>query len=160
MLSNMNGVLEQLGLGALKRAVHVQFSHAALNAQVFLQRIEGKHALNDGLSVELTCLSTNAHIALKQFIGCRVAVDQVTDSGALARTSGIITRAAQGQSDGALTIYTLTLQDPTALWHKRRNSRVFINKSVPEISEILFKEWQSKSRLFAASLTLNLSGLS
>ncbi|ENV55873.1 hypothetical protein F951_03055 [Acinetobacter soli CIP 110264] len=160
MLSNMNGVLEQLGLGALKRAVHVQFSHAALNAQVFLQRIEGKHALNDGLSVELTCLSTNAHIALKQFIGCRVAVDQVTDSGALARTSGIITRATQGQSDGALTIYTLTLQDPTALWHKRRNSRVFINKSVPEISEILFKEWQSKSRLFAASLTLDLSGLS
>lgn len=160
MLSNMNGVLEQLGLGALKRAVHVQFSHAALNAQVFLQRIEGKHALNDGLSVELTCLSTNAHIALKQFIGCRVTVDQVTDSGALARTSGIITRATQGQSDGALTIYTLTLQDPTALWHKRRNSRVFINKSVPEISEILFKEWQSKSRLFAASLTLDLSGLS
>lgn len=160
MLSNMNGVLEQLGLGALKRAVHVQFSHAALNAQVFLQRIEGKHALNDGLSVELTCLSTNAHIALKQFIGCRVAVDQVTDSGALARTSGIITRATQGQSDGALTIYTLTLQDPTALWHKRRNSRVFINKSVPEISEILFKEWQSKSRLFAASITLDLSGLS
>lgn len=160
MLSNMNGVLEQLGLGALKRAVHVQFSHAALNAQVFLQRIEGKHALNDGLSVELTCLSTNAHIALKQFIGCRVAVDQVTDSGALARTSGIITRATQGQSDGALTIYTLTLQDPTALWHKRRNSRVFINKSVPEISEILFKDWQSKSRLFAASLTLDLSGLS
>lgn len=160
MLSNMNGVLEQLGLGALKRAVHVQFSHAALNAQVFLQRIEGKHALNDGLSVELTCLSTNAHIVLKQFIGCRVAVDQVTDSGALARTSGIITRATQGQSDGALTIYTLTLQDPTALWHKRRNSRVFINKSVPEISEILFKEWQSKSRLFAASLTLDLSGLS
>ncbi|WP_151753693.1 type VI secretion system Vgr family protein [Acinetobacter soli] len=160
MLSNMNGVLEQLGLGALKRAVHVQFSHAALNAQVFLQRIEGKHALNDGLSVELICLSTNAHIALKQFIGCRVAVDQVTDSGALARTSGIITRATQGQSDGALTIYTLTLQDPTALWHKRRNSRVFINKSVPEISEILFKEWQSKSRLFAASLTLDLNGLS
>lgn len=160
MLSNMNGVLEQLGLGALKRAVHVQFSQAALNAQVFLQRIEGKHALNDGLSVELTCLSTNAHIALKQFIGCRVAVDQVTDSGALARTSGIITRATQGQSDGALTIYMLTLQDPTALWHKRRNSRVFINKSVPEISEILFKEWQSKSRLFAASLTLDLSGLS
>lgn len=89
-----------------------------------------------------------------------MAVDQVTDSGALARTSGIITRATQGQSDGALTIYTLTLQDPTALWHKRRNSRVFINKSVPEISEILFKEWQSKSRLFAASLTLDLSGLS
>lgn len=104
-------------------------------------------------------MSINAHIALKQFIGCQVAIDQVTDTGQLARTSGIITRATQGQSDGALTLYTLNIQDSTALWHKRRNSRVFMNKSVAEISEILFKEWQNRSSLFAASLTLDLSGL-
>lgn len=61
------------------------------------------------------------------------------------RTTGIITEASQGQSDGSLTIYNLTLKDPTALWHKRRNSRVFMNKSVRDISEILFKEWQEKS---------------
>jgi type VI secretion system secreted protein VgrG len=35
-----------------------------------------------------------------------------------------------------------------------------MNKSVPEISEILFKEWQAKSPLFTASLRLDLSGLS
>ncbi|NUG52589.1 DUF2345 domain-containing protein, partial [Acinetobacter lactucae] len=56
--------------------------------------------------------------------------------------------------------YNLTLKDPTALWHKRRNSRVFMNKSVRDISEILFKEWQGKSPLFASSLTLDTSGLS
>lgn len=159
MLNNIHSVFEQLGFGALKRAIHVQFSNPLLNTQIFLQRIDGKHTLNEGLEVELTCLSINAHIALKQFIGCQVAIDQVTDTGQLARTSGIITRAMQGQSDGALTIYTLNVQDSTALWHKRRNSRVFMNKSVAEISEILFKEWQSKSSLFAASLTLDLSGL-
>ncbi|WP_411692063.1 type VI secretion system Vgr family protein, partial [Acinetobacter indicus] len=59
----------------------------------------------------------------------------------------------------SLTLYKLTLEDPTALWHKRRNSRVFMNKSVREVSEILFKEWQNKSPLFAASLTLDLTGL-
>ncbi|MDA5696609.1 phage late control D family protein, partial [Acinetobacter baumannii] len=48
---------------------------------------------------------------------------------------------------------------PTALWHKRRNSRVFMNKSVRDISEILFKEWQEKSPLFASSITLDTSGL-
>ncbi|MGP8501230.1 phage late control D family protein, partial [Acinetobacter baumannii] len=53
----------------------------------------------------------------------------------------------------------LTLKDPTALWHKRRNSRVFMNKSVRDISEILFKEWQEKSPLFASSITLDTSGL-
>ncbi|WP_130804037.1 type VI secretion system Vgr family protein [Acinetobacter ihumii] len=160
MLTNIYSVMEQWGLGTLKRALHVQFSHPVLNTQVFLQRIEGQHKLNDGLNIELTCLSNNAHIALKQFIGCQVMVDQVNDLGQFTRTSGIITQASQGLSDGALTLYTLTLQDPTALWHKRRNSRVFMNKSVVEITEILFKEWQTKSRLFAASLTLDLSGLS
>ena len=93
-LNNTYKVLEQLGLTAQKRAIHVQFSNPALNTQVFLQRIDGEHVLNQGLSAELICLSTNAHISLKQFIGSQVAIDQVTDQGTLFRTTGIITEAA------------------------------------------------------------------
>ncbi|KRI79248.1 type VI secretion system Vgr family protein [Acinetobacter pittii] len=159
MQMSVSSILERLGLFSQNRAVHIQFTNQFLNQQVFLQRIEGEHTLNQGSVAELLCLSTNAHIALKQFIGCQVAVDQVTDMGQFFRTTGIITEASQGQSDGSLTIYTLTLKDPTALWHKRRNSRVFMNKSVRDISEILFKEWQGKSPLFASSLTLDTSGL-
>ncbi|HFG6907422.1 type VI secretion system Vgr family protein [Acinetobacter baumannii] len=159
MQMSMSSILERLGLVSQNRAVHIQFSNQSLNQQVFLQRIEGEHTLNQGSVAELLCLSTNAHIALKQFIGCQVAVDQVTDTGQFFRTTGIITEASQGQSDGSLTIYNLTLKDPTALWHKRRNSRVFMNKSVRDISEILFKEWQGKSPLFASSITLDTSGL-
>lgn len=160
MLLNIFHVLEKLGLNAQKRAIQVQFSHPMLNAQVFLQSIDGNHQLNQGLTAELICLSTNAAIPLKTFIGCQVAVDQVTDTGQLTRTTGIITAAAQGQSDGALSLYRLTLQDATALWTKRRNSRVFMNQSVVEIVQTLFNEWQARSPLFAASLTLDLSGLS
>ncbi|HFE9907755.1 TPA: type VI secretion system Vgr family protein [Acinetobacter baumannii] len=160
MQMSVSSILERLGLVSQNRAVHIQFSNQSLNQQVFLQRIEGEHTLNQGSVAELLCLSTNAHIALKQFIGCQVAVDQVTDTGQFFRTTGIITEASQGQSDGSLTIYNLTLKDPTALWHKRRNSRVFMNKSVRDISEILFKEWQGKSPLFASSITLDTSGLS
>ncbi|MEN8335199.1 type VI secretion system Vgr family protein [Acinetobacter pittii] len=159
MQMSVSSILERLGLFSQNRAVHIQFTNQFLNQQVFLQRIEGEHTLNQGSVAELLCLSTNAHIALKQFIGCQVAVDQVTDMGQFFRTTGIITEASQGQSDGSLTIYTLTLKDPTALWHKRRNSRVFMNKSVRDISEILFKEWQGKNPLFASSLTLDTSGL-
>lgn len=153
-------LLEQLGLKRQHRALHLQFSHPPLNHQVLIQRIEGQHQINQGLQTELICLSTHAHIALKQFIGCRVAIDQVTDRGELFRTTGIITAASQGQNDGALTLYKLTLNDATALWQKRRNSRVFMNKTVREISEILFSEWQNRSVLFAASLSLDLTGLS
>lgn len=160
MFNNIFAILDKLGVGSQKRAIHVRFSNAALQTQVLLQRIEGYHAINEGLSAELLCISTNPYIELKQFIGCQVAVDQVTDAGQLFRTTGIITGASQGQSDGALSLYRLTMQDATSLWCKRRNSRVFMNKSVVDIVEIIFKEWQSKSALFAVSLILDISGLS
>ncbi|CAP01587.1 conserved hypothetical protein [Acinetobacter baumannii SDF] len=159
MLNSIHQVLDSLGISPQKRAIHVQFMSPILNAQVFLQRIDGVHALNDGLKAELLCLSTNATIQLKSFIGVQAAVDIVTERGELTRVTGIITHAQQGQSDGSLTLYKLTLEDPTALWKYRRNSRVFMNKSVVEIWEILFKEWQTKNPLFAASLSLDLSGL-
>lgn len=159
MLNNIFQALDSLGLTAQKRALHILFSNPDLNTQVFLQRIDGLHQINQGVRAELICLSTHAAIPLKQFIGCQVAVDQVTDAGTLFRTTGIITEAQQGQSDGSLTLYKLVLQDPTALWHKRRNSRVFMNKTVIEVFEVIFKEWQQRSPLFASSLTLDLSGL-
>lgn len=159
MLNNIQVALENLGLSAQKRAVQIQFSNGALNQQVFLQRIDGEHGLNRGLQAELICLSTNAAIPLKQFIGSQVAVDCVTDLGLLVRTTGVITQTAAGQSDGALSLYKLTLEDPTALWKHRRNSRVFMAKSAVEVVEVLFREWQQRSTLFAASLSLDLSGL-
>ncbi|MCH2000536.1 type VI secretion system Vgr family protein [Acinetobacter seifertii] len=159
MLNSIHQVLDSLGISPQKRAIHIQFTSPILNDQVFLQRVDGVHALNDGLKTELLCLSTNATIQLKSFIGVQAAVDIVTERGELTRVTGIITHAQQGQSDGSLTLYKLTLEDPTALWKYRRNSRVFMNKSVVEIWEILFKEWQVKNPLFAASLSLDLSGL-
>lgn len=159
MLNNIFDFLDKIGFASQKRALHIYFAHPEINNQVFLQRIDGFHAINEGLSAELICLSTNPYISLKQFIGCQVAVEQVTDSGKLFRTTGIITGASQGQSDGALCLYKLNMQDATSLWHKRRNSRVFMNKSVVEIIEIIFKEWQNKSPLFAASLQIDSSGL-
>lgn len=159
MFNNILSALDKLGFGVQNRAISVQFSNAELNNQVMLQRIEGQHGINDGLSAELICLSTHPYIELKQFIGCQVAVDQVTDSGQLFRTTGIITGASQGQSDGGLSVYSLVMQDPTSLWHKRRNSRVFMNKNIIDIVEVVFKEWREKSPLFASSLELDISGL-
>ncbi|WP_374667094.1 type VI secretion system Vgr family protein [Acinetobacter sp.] len=160
MLKNIYSLIENFGLSVQKRALHIHFSNEHLNSQIFLQRMEGEHRINQGLRAELICLSTHAHIPLKQFIGGRAAIDQVTDLGQLQRMTGVITGASQGQSDGALTVYKLVIEDASALWHKRRNSRVFMNKSVRGITEVLFSEWQQKSALFASSLSLNLEGLS
>ena len=159
MSNNIYAALEQLGLTAKKRAIHLQFSNSSLNNQVFLQRIDGTHELNVGLSLQLICLSTSSQIPLKQFIGSQVAIDIVNDKSELNRISGIVTKADSGASDGSLTIYRLTVEDPTALWKYRRNSRVFMAKSVVQIVDLIFQEWREKSPLFASSLTLDKSGL-
>lgn len=159
MFKNIYQALESLGLSAQKRALHIQFANQNLNTKVFLQRIDGTHRLNEGLKAELICLSTDASIPLKQFIGSQVAINIVTDKSELKRISGIVTKADVGASDGSLTIYRLTVEDPTALWKHRRNSRVFMNKSAVDVIQILFQEWVERSPLFASSLTLDKSGL-
>ncbi|MCX5467378.1 type VI secretion system Vgr family protein [Acinetobacter nematophilus] len=159
MFNNINFVLEKMGLSAQKRALHIQFSNPNLAAHVFLQHIDGTHTINDGLNLQLICLSTRNNIALKSFIGCRVAVDMVNDRSELHRISGIVTKAELGSSDGALTIYRLSVEDPTALWKYRRNSRVFMNMSALQAVEVIFNEWRERSPLFASSLTLDKSGL-
>jgi type VI secretion system secreted protein VgrG len=159
MLNNIYFLLEKLGLTTQKRVLHAQFSNHTLNDHVFLQCIHGTHAINDGMNLQLICLSTLNDIALKRFIGCRVAIDVVNDRSELNRISGIVTKAEVGASDGALTIYRLTVEDPTSLWKQRRNSRVFMNMSALQVVEVIFNEWRDRSPLFASSLTLDKSGL-
>ena len=77
---NLFNALVQWALNPQHRALKVQFSNAALDSQVFLQRIEGRHVLNEGLSADLLCFSHNPYLALKQFIGCQVVVAQLTDT--------------------------------------------------------------------------------
>ena len=80
----------------------------------------------------------------------------MTDHGIPAHTSGIITQAVKGSSDGGFTVYKLSLQDSfSGLMPKRRNSRVFMQKSVLDITRILFDEWQQKAPLFANSIGLD-----
>lgn len=159
MINTIQQALAHLGLSAKKRAIHVQFSNTVLNQQLYLQRIDGTHEINNGFSAQLICLSTDVSIPLKQLIGSQVAVDTITDRGEFFRCSGIVTAASIGASDGALTIYQIKMSDASALWHKRRNSRVFMSKSVLEVVECVFKEWQQRSALFAASLSLDLSAI-
>ncbi len=147
MPNNIYAAIEQLGLSA--QNVPFIFSSAIprLTNKYSFSAYNGTHELNAGIELQLLCLSTSAHIPLKQFIGSQVAVDIVTEKSELNRISGIITKADVGASDGALTIYRLTVEDPTALWKHRRNSRVFMAKSVVEVVQTIFAEWQQRQPL-------------
>ena len=162
MLGTIHQVLTKLGIGfnAAHRVIALTLSNAGLNDQLYLQLVSGQTAINDGLRLELICLSTNDTISLQQCIGQTATVAQQDEQGQRHVINGIITQAARGQSDGGFSVYKLTLQDSfSALLPKRRNSRVFMQQSVIEITQTLFAEWQQKSALLAKSLVLDLGKL-
>lgn len=160
MTNQLFGALSKGGLTTEKRPLSILFSDQLLNQKVYLQRIDAEQAINSGINAELLCFATDSTIPLKSFIGCLVAVDQRCDDGRIFRLSGIITGAIQGDSDGAITSYLLTLEDPLSLMDKRANNRVFLNKSVLDVIKILFQDWKNRSKLFASSLSLDLSAIS
>ena len=158
MLGTIHQVLAKLGVGfgSDHRAIGLTLSDANLTQQVYLQYFNAHSAISQGLNLQLICLSTNANIPLQSLIGQTATVEQMTDHGIPAHTSGIITQAVKGSSDGGFTVYKLSLQDSfSGLMPKRRNSRVFMQKSVLDITRILFDEWQQKAPLFANSICLD-----
>lgn len=159
MLNELLGILDKFGLSAEKRPLSALFSSKELNQKLYAQHFSGRSAVNESMRAQLLCFSTDSTIPLKRFIACQVAVDQRTDDGRIFRTTGIITEVVQGASDGALTSYLLTIEDPLSLLNHRKNSRVFLNKNEIEVIEILHKEWCQRSRVYAASNQLDLRGL-
>lgn len=158
MLGTIHQVLAKLGVGfgSDHRAIGLTLSDANLTQQVYLQYFNAHSAISKGLNLQLICLSTNTNIPLQSLIGQTATVEQMTDHGIPAHTSGIITQAVKGSSDGGFTVYKLSLQDSfSGLMPKRRNSRVFMQKSVLDITRILFDEWQQKAPLFANSICLD-----
>ncbi len=163
MLGTIHQVLSKLGIGfnAAHRVIALKLGDTALNDNFYLQFVFGHSALNEGLELELICLSTNASIPLKHFIGQTAVVEQRDQQGQVHVLNGIITQAASGQNDGGFAVYKLIFQDTfSSLMPKRRNSRVFMQKSVLDITQIIFAEWQKNSALFAKTLTLDVSKIS
>lgn len=72
MLNNIFGIFWKNRIWRSKRAISIQFSNTELNSQIMLQRIDGYHGINDGLSAELICLSTNPYIELKSLSAVRL----------------------------------------------------------------------------------------
>jgi type VI secretion system secreted protein VgrG len=113
-----------------------------------------------GLEVQILCLSENATLELKRFIGLPCELQIVTDRGNLRRLCGIVTAAASGHSDGGIASYKLTVRDALSVMDATRTTRVFRDKSELEIIELVLKEWQRNNPVIASTFDFDIhSGL-
>ncbi|WP_420475588.1 type VI secretion system Vgr family protein [Noviherbaspirillum sp. ST9] len=119
------------------------------------QELSGDEAVSEGFTYTLTCLSSDAHLELKQFIGLPVQVSLLTDGGEERALCGLVTRAEFAGSDGGFTRYVLTLQDPFAVLSRRVNSRVFQDLSVLEFVDVLLQEHRQNNPVLASCFDLD-----
>lgn len=141
------------------RAVRLAFGGPqgeAMGRALLPQRLVAEEGVCEGLSVDLTCLSSDAQLDLKQFLGLAAEIQLVTDTGDLKRLCGIVTRAVQGQSDGTLTTIKLKIVDGLQVLERRRSSRVFMDRSVIDVIRTVLDGWRERSTTLAAAFNYTL----
>ncbi|MDN0082331.1 type VI secretion system tip protein TssI/VgrG [Crenobacter sp. SG2305] len=113
------------------------------------QALTGEEALSDAYRYQLTCLSPDTELALKELLGqpVRLAV-QDADGAAVARC-GVVSSAQALGSDGGFAQYGLTIEPPVALLRHRRTSRVFQDLAVPDIVQQVLAEHRAANPGFA-----------
>ncbi|MDB0520615.1 type VI secretion system Vgr family protein [Ralstonia solanacearum] len=129
------------------RAMRLNFGRAATEAAQTLvpQYADIQQGICAGLTAQVVCLSERADLPHDELLGLPVSIEVATDDGALHAINGIVSDVHTGAFDGTLASYRLTIIDAMSLMRVRRNMRIFVGKSVPEILGILLAEWQRRS---------------
>lgn len=129
------------------RAMRLNFGRAATEAAQTLvpQYADIQQGICAGLTAQVVCLSERADLPHDELLGLPVSIEVATDDGALHAINGIVSDVHTGAFDGTLASYRLMIIDAMSLMRVRRNMRIFVGKSVPEILGILLAEWQRRS---------------
>ena len=118
-----------------QRLLTLRFSAASGFRQETLlpHRLSGEEGVSGGYRYVLDCLSADTHLELKSLLGQPAEVSLRLPDGGSRLLTGLVTRAAQAGADGGFAKYVLTLEPALSTLRHRRNSRVFQDKTVPQI---------------------------
>jgi type VI secretion system secreted protein VgrG len=103
-------------------------------------RVIGEERLSQTYRYTLECLSPDAYLELKSLLGLPIEIALLLSDGGSRLLTGLVTAAEQNGADGSFAKYTLTIEPALATLRERRNSRVFQDKSVPEIVSTILDE--------------------
>ena len=114
-------------------------------------KIRGREALSECYRHDLQCLSSDAHLELKDLLGLPVEIGVLLADGGRRVLTGLVTEARQLGSDGGFARYGLAVEPALATLRLRHNSRVFQDKSVPEIVRQILDEHIGANPAFTQS---------
>ncbi len=111
----------------------------------------GEESVSGDYRVEVGCLSPDTHLELKQLIGRIAELNLLLADGGHKTISGLIAEARHEGADGGFSRFALVIVPGLSLLTHRTNSRVFQDKSVPEIVHTLLSEHRDAGGPWAAA---------
>ena len=115
--------------------------HTALPAlSLIAERMVLRESVSQPFELQLQCLSTTAHLALKTLIGEQISLSLLQSDGAYVPWHGYVFAAAQLGSNGGVARYALTMRPWLSALALRRNSRVFHDQTALQVIEAVFAD--------------------
>lgn len=114
------------------------------------ESLRGEEEIGRGFRLQVAALSLDADIPLKSLIGQPVLVELQTTSVQPRPFHGHVTAAELTGSNGGFARYQLTIEPWTAFMGLGRDSRIFQDKSVFDILEAVFQDYNGKGKLAPA----------
>jgi type VI secretion system secreted protein VgrG len=126
--------------------------HTPLGADVLLaESLHGEEGIDSGFRLQVAALSQDASLSLKTLLGQPALVELLAAPGQAPRSfHGHVTAAELCGANGGLARYRLTIEPWTAFLALGRDSRVFQDKSVPDIIDTVFGACDGKGTLAPA----------
>lgn len=117
-----------------------------LDADLVVERWQGRESLSSGFEWQVDALSTDAHLPLEDWLGKRATLTTRGARGESIPRSGLVREAECIGSDGGLARYRLRLVPWTWLLTRGRHSRVFQNRAVIDIVEAVLAGYAPLAR--------------
>ena len=137
------------------------FSHSAQDTRLLrlttslgpdklvVEHISGREGLSEGFCFDITALSTDDRIDLDALLGQPALLQILTQHSrsALRPVHGHVTAFERMSADGGLARYRLRLEPWLALLRHRQDCYVWQDRSVLDIVQEIFGDYQGKGRL-------------
>lgn len=117
--------------------------------ELLVECVRGEESVGGGFTFNISALSTDAGISLKSLIGQPALLQLLTSQSReeLRPFHGYIIGAEHCGANGGFARYQLTLGPWTSFLGLGRDSRVFQDKSIFDILDAIFAQYQGKGRL-------------
>lgn len=118
--------------------------------RLLAEAVHGEESIGRGHAFTISALSLDAGIALGSLLGQPALLELLTADGGRRPFHGYLSDAAMVGANGGMARYTLVLQPWSAFLAHGRDSRVFHDKTVPDILDAVFRAWQGRGLLAPA----------